>query len=441
MRLWHVSRKECLCAFQHLDFVTSIAFHPRDDRYFISGSLDAKLRLWSIPDKKVHCWTQLPELITCVSFTTDGKLAIAGTFVGLCLFFEVHDLSFVTKLHSKSTRGKNAKGRKITSIVPFPKAEPSEPERLLITSNDSRIRLWNVEHIVAAQANGMTATTSLRILPEKHLEAKYRFHENASSQIKASFSDDGRYVISGSEDRQAYLWQSGLLDFPAPFAQSSKKTADKSPGYETFSPAPALAPASGVHTSALEASVAGTAGIVTCAIFVPLETKLTLARDGDPLLGESSEDQRTSAAHLRRSASHASTTSSLCAPASASGRSDEGSLASATTSSADGCIIITADDQSGVIRVYRNNAIFKEVESGKTRDRKNSNLTDRSESGGNDKRASFFSQTSSNGSGGRRFSIISRTTTTRTRHSTNDKAVHSEQTRTLVKQNDLEELA
>lgn len=48
VRLWHVSRSECLCAFQHLDFVTSIAFHPKDDRFFLSGSLDCKLRLWNV---------------------------------------------------------------------------------------------------------------------------------------------------------------------------------------------------------------------------------------------------------------------------------------------------------------------------------------------------------------------------------------------------------
>lgn len=32
VRLWHISRKECLCCFQHIDFVTAICFHPRDDR-------------------------------------------------------------------------------------------------------------------------------------------------------------------------------------------------------------------------------------------------------------------------------------------------------------------------------------------------------------------------------------------------------------------------
>ena len=29
VKLWHISRKECLCCFQHSEFVTSIAFHPR----------------------------------------------------------------------------------------------------------------------------------------------------------------------------------------------------------------------------------------------------------------------------------------------------------------------------------------------------------------------------------------------------------------------------
>lgn len=57
VRLWHISRKECLCCFQHIDFVTAIVFHPRDDRYFLSGSLDGKLRLWNIPDKKVRFFT------------------------------------------------------------------------------------------------------------------------------------------------------------------------------------------------------------------------------------------------------------------------------------------------------------------------------------------------------------------------------------------------
>ncbi|KAJ8978339.1 hypothetical protein NQ317_011462 [Molorchus minor] len=86
VRLWHISRKECLCCFQHINFVTAIVFHPRDDRYFLSGSLDGKLRLWNIPDKKV--------------------------------------------------------GRKISGIEPMP-----GEDKILVTSNDSRIRLYDLRDL------------------------------------------------------------------------------------------------------------------------------------------------------------------------------------------------------------------------------------------------------------------------------------------------------
>lgn len=29
VKLWHLSRAECLCCFQHIDFVTCIAFMPK----------------------------------------------------------------------------------------------------------------------------------------------------------------------------------------------------------------------------------------------------------------------------------------------------------------------------------------------------------------------------------------------------------------------------
>ena len=60
VRLWHISRLECLCIFQHIEFVTAIEFHPRNDQFFISGSLDGKIRLWNIPDKKV--WQSIPDV-------------------------------------------------------------------------------------------------------------------------------------------------------------------------------------------------------------------------------------------------------------------------------------------------------------------------------------------------------------------------------------------
>lgn len=131
VRLWHISRRECLCCFQHIDFVTAIAFHPRvsyfsqhkyiklgtrtlfiatlyscfsqDDRYFLSGSLDGKLRLWNIPDKKVALWNEVDgqtRLITAANFCQNGKYAVIGTYDGRCIFYdtEVPSHGFIMSL-------------------------------------------------------------------------------------------------------------------------------------------------------------------------------------------------------------------------------------------------------------------------------------------------------------------------------------------------------
>lgn len=102
VRLWHVSRVECLACFLHEDFVTAITFHPRNDKYFLSGSLDCKLRLWNIPEKKVALWNEIGSegcnLITAANFCSGGKFAVAGTYDGRCVFFNTEErLKWVTR--------------------------------------------------------------------------------------------------------------------------------------------------------------------------------------------------------------------------------------------------------------------------------------------------------------------------------------------------------
>eukprot|EP00057_Strongylocentrotus_purpuratus_P030313 XP_781291.3 PREDICTED: WD repeat-containing protein 44 [Strongylocentrotus purpuratus] len=185
VRLWHVSRSECLCCFQHIDFVTAIAFHPRDDRYFLSGSLDGKLRLWNIPDKKVALWNEVDgptKLITAANFIQNGRFSVVGTYDGRCIFYDTEHLKYYTQIHVRSTRGRNAKGRKITAIEPLP-----GQDKILVTSNDSRIRLYDLRDL--------------------SLSCKYKGCANVSSQIKASFSHNHRYIICGSEDHAFYIWK------------------------------------------------------------------------------------------------------------------------------------------------------------------------------------------------------------------------------------------
>lgn len=315
VRLWHISRQECLCTFKHKDFVTSIAFHPTDDRFFLAGSLDSVLRLWSIPDKSVAFWNQLPDLITAVAFTPDGKTAMAGVLSGLCLFYETEGLKYHTQIHVRSSRGKNAKGSKITGIrtMHFPPDDPEGEMKVLITSNDSRVRMYN--------------------LRDKSLEMKFRGHENTCSQINASFSDDGQYVICGSEDRKAYIWSTTQVD---------TENKDKRP-VELFE----------AHSD-----------IVTTAIIAPTKSRQLLSASGDPIYDLCNPPpvtllsrEESNASSLPHASSESEKRHSDSISESQIKKPEETPAYLARCTHMDGNIIITSD-YLGKIKVFRQDCAF-----------------------------------------------------------------------------------
>jgi len=271
VRLWHVSRIECLCIFQHLDFVTAIAFHPKDDRYFLSGSLDGKLRLWNIPDKKVALWNEVEgqrKLITAANFCDSGKLCVVGTYDGRCVFY-TDQLKYHTVIHVRSTRGKN-KGKKITGITSM----PGDDKKVLVTSNDSRVRLYD--------------------LNDASLACKFKGATNLSSQIKASFSPSGRYVICGSEDKGVYIWKT-LHEY---YKLASAARRDKNDYWEAIR----------AHND-----------VVTCTVFAPHPVLLIKAAVEaceeedlvDPLMGEDPVEAEKKAQKTATSGSSDSKGSSL----------------------------------------------------------------------------------------------------------------------------------
>lgn len=66
--------------------VTCIQFNPIDDDFFMSGSLDAKVRIWSIPARSVVDWTDVHEMVTAISYTPDGQVCFLLFFSFLLLF-------------------------------------------------------------------------------------------------------------------------------------------------------------------------------------------------------------------------------------------------------------------------------------------------------------------------------------------------------------------
>ncbi|KAI3466133.1 hypothetical protein Pfo_022796 [Paulownia fortunei] len=182
VRLWDLSSKSCLKIFSHSDYVTCIQFNPVDDRYFISGSLDAKVRIWSIPDRQVVDWNDLHEMVTAACYTPDGQGAVVGSYKGSCRLYNTSENKLLQKSQiNLQNKKKKSHQKKITGF----QFAPGSTSEVLITSADSRIR----------------------VIDGVDLVHKFKGFRNTNSQISASLTSNGKYAISASEDSYVYVWR------------------------------------------------------------------------------------------------------------------------------------------------------------------------------------------------------------------------------------------
>lgn len=63
-----------MCVSIFVNAVTSVAFNPVDDNYFISGSIDGKVRIWEVLHCRVIDYTDIRDIVTAVCYRPDGKV-------------------------------------------------------------------------------------------------------------------------------------------------------------------------------------------------------------------------------------------------------------------------------------------------------------------------------------------------------------------------------
>ncbi|GMH94275.1 hypothetical protein TrST_g13695 [Triparma strigata] len=229
VRLWHISRSECLHLFQHSDFVTSVDFHPIEDRYFLSGGFDKKLRIWSIPDGRVKEWSQAPEMVTAARFTPNGLMVVAGLYHGQVYFYSTEGMRYYTQVDAKNRHGSQSGGKKVTGLE-FLRGGGGSDRSSYLSSRSSRdsnsssaSTNSNFGRSSSESSSGLSSRTSALFLEQLLITTndsrlrlvgmddysqlmKYKGLTNWSMQISASFSESGQHIIAGSEDGKVYIW-------------------------------------------------------------------------------------------------------------------------------------------------------------------------------------------------------------------------------------------
>ena len=212
--------------------------------------VDRRIRVWDIiPEGAVREWAQAPDIITAVSITPDGKQVAGGLINGQVYFYEYDGMKYITQMDCHNSRGQYSAGNKVTSVqfismnstskiftdnasntrrfstvrektepvkspiplhnpssiinsppISSPLLTPSIPaptfNKMLVTTNDNRIRLYDTDDYSLSQ------------------KFKAYTYRNTSMQIKASFSDNRKYIISGSDDGKSYVWSSATETTP-----------------------------------------------------------------------------------------------------------------------------------------------------------------------------------------------------------------------------------
>ncbi|EXB39383.1 WD repeat-containing protein 5 [Morus notabilis] len=178
LRIWDARSPggECVKTLRgHSNFVFCVNFNSQSN-LIVSGSFDDTIRVWEVKTGKcLHTIRAHSMPVTSVHFNRDGSLIVSGSHDGSCKIWDT----------ASGTCLKTLIDDKVPAVS-FAKFSPNGKFILVATLNDT-LKLWNY-----------STGRFLKV---------YAGHVNKEYCITSTFSvTNGKYIVSGSEDRCVYLW-------------------------------------------------------------------------------------------------------------------------------------------------------------------------------------------------------------------------------------------
>ncbi|PIL25898.1 transporter [Ganoderma sinense ZZ0214-1] len=193
IKIWDIQKKRIRTVFEgHQQEIFSLDF-SRDGRFMVSASRDRTARIWDMNDPSGHLCKVLsiPETdgidagMTSVRISPDGRLVAVGSLDTVVRIWDVQTGQLVESL----------KGHRdsVYSVAFTP-----DGHGLVSGSLDKTVKYWDIRPILRgpedAGPSRLSGSSTMNFTGHKDLV------------LCVAVSPDGRWVVSGSKDRDVHFW-------------------------------------------------------------------------------------------------------------------------------------------------------------------------------------------------------------------------------------------